>query len=210
MSKSRFDSLFEPRRICHVARLTVPSADDYPRRGAGRKGAFGVACDGARRHPCPRHHDEHRGQDEGTGHEQGRIWYMNGPESPCPPRALQGSHSRSFTANHGQSKSLLNGSVLARSCSSQALNTGSIQSSGIIKSPDENYSVSLSSAMPKIRVPHILDCESRLFGGGKFGIHGVTTSATRPANRGFSPLRERYTAPVIASQASQNRLGPHI
>ena len=45
----------------------LPSAAKYPRGGDGRKGAFGVACDGARRHPCPRHHDEHSGQEEGTG-----------------------------------------------------------------------------------------------------------------------------------------------
>jgi hypothetical protein len=40
--------------------------------------------------------------------------------SLCPPRALEGRHPRSFTANPGQRKSLLNGSVLAKTCSSQA------------------------------------------------------------------------------------------
>jgi len=60
------------------------------------------------------------------GQEQGRTRYMNGQEVPCPPRALKGSHSRSFAANHSQSKLLLNGSVLAVSCSSQALDAGSI------------------------------------------------------------------------------------
>ena len=43
-----------------------------------------------------------------------------------PLRALQEGHPGSFTANHGQSKLLLNGCVLAESCSSQALNVGSI------------------------------------------------------------------------------------
>jgi hypothetical protein len=41
-------------------------------------------------------------------------------------RALQGRHPQSFTATHGQSKPLLNGSVLRMSCSSQALDAGSI------------------------------------------------------------------------------------
>jgi hypothetical protein len=39
---------------------------------------------------------------------------------PCPLRALQGSHPRSFTANHGQPKLLFSSSVLRMSCSSQA------------------------------------------------------------------------------------------
>ncbi len=72
-------------------------------------------------HRCPRHHDEHRGQDEGTGQEQGRAG-----RSPCPRRALHRGHLRSFTASHGQSKLLLNGSVLRRSCSPQALDAVSI------------------------------------------------------------------------------------
>jgi len=46
---------------------------------------------------------------------------MNGQGSPCPPRALQGRQSRSFTATHGQSKPLLDGCVLPMSRSSQAL-----------------------------------------------------------------------------------------
>jgi hypothetical protein len=98
----------------------VPLAAQYPRRGAGRKGAYGVAKRWPQRHPCHRPHDEHSGQDKGTGQEQGRT-RQERTVSPCPPRALQGSHSRSFTANHGQLKLLFNGSVLGMSCSSQAL-----------------------------------------------------------------------------------------
>jgi hypothetical protein len=52
--------------------------------------------------------------------QQGRTRQMNGQGSPCPPRALQGRQSRSFTANHGQPKPLRTGSVLRMSCSSQA------------------------------------------------------------------------------------------
>ena len=48
----------------------VPSAARYPRHGAGRKGAYGVAMRWRQRHPCLRHHDEHRGRDRGTGQEQ--------------------------------------------------------------------------------------------------------------------------------------------
>jgi hypothetical protein len=33
--------------------------------------------------------------------------------TPCPLRALHGGHLRSFTANHGQPKPLLKGSVVA-------------------------------------------------------------------------------------------------
>jgi hypothetical protein len=39
---------------------------------------------------------------------------------PCPPRALHGEHQRSFTANHGQPKPLLSGSILPTSGRSQA------------------------------------------------------------------------------------------
>ncbi len=56
---------------------------------------------------------------KGPGQEQGRTRQRR-TVRPCPPRALQGSHSRSFTANHGQSKQLLDGFALAMSCSSQA------------------------------------------------------------------------------------------
>jgi hypothetical protein len=100
----------------------VPSADQYPRRSAGRKGAYGVAMRWRQRPPCPRHHDEHRGQDQGNGAGAGSDSVNERTRSPCPPRALQGRHSRSFTANHGQSKPLLTGFVLGMSCSSQALN----------------------------------------------------------------------------------------
>jgi hypothetical protein len=47
----------------------VPSADQYPRRGDGRKGACRRRTRWRQRHPCPRHHDEHSGQDKGTGQE---------------------------------------------------------------------------------------------------------------------------------------------
>jgi hypothetical protein len=51
----------------------VPSAAQYPRRGDGRKGAYRRRDAMAPAPPCPRHHDEHSGQDEGTGQEQGRM-----------------------------------------------------------------------------------------------------------------------------------------
>jgi hypothetical protein len=44
---------------------------------------IGVAMRWRQRHPCPRHHDEHRGQDEGTGQEQGRAGEKSVP-SACP------------------------------------------------------------------------------------------------------------------------------
>jgi hypothetical protein len=56
----------------------VPSSAQYPRRGDGRKAPTGVAMRWRQRHPCPRQHDEHSGQDQGTGQEQGRIRQMNG------------------------------------------------------------------------------------------------------------------------------------
>lgn len=40
--------------------------------------------------------------------------------SPCPPRAPRGRHVRSLTANHGEPKPLLKGSVLPESRCSQA------------------------------------------------------------------------------------------
>jgi hypothetical protein len=58
----------------------VPSADQYPRRGDGRKGAYRCRMRWRQRHPCPRHHDDHSGQDEGTGQEQGRAWQTNGQQ----------------------------------------------------------------------------------------------------------------------------------
>jgi hypothetical protein len=47
----------------------APSAGNRPRRDVGRKGAYGVAARWLR-HPCPRHHDEQAGQDEGTREDQ--------------------------------------------------------------------------------------------------------------------------------------------
>jgi hypothetical protein len=44
---------------------------------------IGVAMRWRQRHPCPRHHDEHGGQDEGTGQEQGRAGNKFVP-STCP------------------------------------------------------------------------------------------------------------------------------
>jgi hypothetical protein len=44
---------------------------------------IGVAMRWRKRHPCPRHHDEHSGQDEGTGQEQGRAPKKSVP-STCP------------------------------------------------------------------------------------------------------------------------------
>jgi hypothetical protein len=62
-----------------------------------------VASDGASAILVPRHHDEHSGQDEGTGQNQGRVWQTNGQQI----RVLSGRHLRFFTANHGQPKPLL-------------------------------------------------------------------------------------------------------
>jgi hypothetical protein len=55
---------------------------------------------------------------------------VNEQESPCPLRAVQEGHSQSFTAIHGLSKSLLTSSALRMSCSSQALDAGSIPVTG--------------------------------------------------------------------------------
>jgi hypothetical protein len=66
---------------------TFPRPLKYPRRAAGRKGASGVAMRWRQRHPCPRHHDEHRGQDQGNGQEQGRTRQMADQKSVpsvCP------------------------------------------------------------------------------------------------------------------------------
>jgi hypothetical protein len=68
----------QPRTNLHVVRRLhattdqmvnshVPSADQYPRRGGGRKGAYRRRDAMAPAPPLPRHHDEHRGQDKGTG-----------------------------------------------------------------------------------------------------------------------------------------------
>jgi hypothetical protein len=74
--------------------------------------------------PPPPQRAQRPGQGNGAG-AVGRT-RQRAAVSPCPPRALQDSHTRSFTANHGQSKPLLNGCVLGVSCSSQALDAGSI------------------------------------------------------------------------------------
>ena len=39
-------------------------------------------------HPCPRHHNEHSGQDQGTGAEPGPLGKIT-TRSPCPLRALR-------------------------------------------------------------------------------------------------------------------------
>jgi hypothetical protein len=59
------------------------------------------------RHPCPRHHDEHSGQYQGTGQEQGGA-SKNSVPSACPTRGTP----TVFHANHGQPKPLLKGSVV--------------------------------------------------------------------------------------------------
>jgi hypothetical protein len=41
-------------------------------------------------------------------------------DHPCPPRALHGEHQWSLTANHGQLKPLLSGSIMSTSSCSQA------------------------------------------------------------------------------------------
>jgi hypothetical protein len=58
-----------------------------------------------------------------------------------------------FTANHGRLKPLLNGCVLPRSCSSQALDAGSIPVTRSIIRPSSTLSFPWSSAVRKIRVP---------------------------------------------------------
>jgi hypothetical protein len=72
-----------PMTTNQMASSHVPSAAQYPRRGAGRKGAYRRRKRWRQRHPCPRHHDEHHGQDEGTGQEQGRAGKKSVP-SACP------------------------------------------------------------------------------------------------------------------------------
>jgi hypothetical protein len=100
-------------------RLTVPPADHHPRRGAGRKGAFGVAMRWRQAPPVPP--TPRRAQRPGQGNGAGAgSDSTKGAVDPCPPPALQRRHLRSFRANHGQLKLLLTNSVLARSCNSQA------------------------------------------------------------------------------------------
>ena len=79
-----------PRTNTHVVRSAasdygsngsnyVPSADQYPRRGAGRKGAYRRRMRWRQRHPCPRHHDERSGQDQGNGGGQGSDRVLHVP-----------------------------------------------------------------------------------------------------------------------------------
>jgi hypothetical protein len=75
----------------------VPSSAQYPRRGDGRKAPTGVAMRWRQRHPCPRHHDEHSGQDQGTGQEQGRTRQING-------QAVRALHVPYRKDSHGLSR----------------------------------------------------------------------------------------------------------
>ena len=52
-------------------------------------------------------------------------------DHPCPPRALHGEHQRSFTANHGQPKPLLKGSILPELSCSQAHNQKPVPPAGL-------------------------------------------------------------------------------
>jgi len=98
---------------------TFPRPLKYPRRDAGRKGAFGVACDGAIGATlAPVTTTSTAARTRERGRSRGGLG-NEGQEVPCPLRALQGRHSRSFTAIHGQSKPLFNGCVLRMSCSSK-------------------------------------------------------------------------------------------
>jgi hypothetical protein len=70
---------------------TFPRPLKYPRRGDGRKGAFGVAMRWRQRHPlprpCPRHHDEHRGQERERGRSRvglGKERTRKSVPSTCP------------------------------------------------------------------------------------------------------------------------------
>ena len=67
-------------------------------------------CDGAKRHPCPRHHDEHSGQDQGTGQEERSGSAHGGPESRalCVPytRVTDGL-SRLITVNRNRCSTAL-------------------------------------------------------------------------------------------------------
>jgi len=82
----------------------------YPRRGVGRNGAFGVAMRWRQRHHCPRHPDEHGGQDQGTGQEQGRTRQINEQEvrALCVPyrRANRGL-SRLITVSRNRCSTAL-------------------------------------------------------------------------------------------------------
>ncbi len=79
----------------HMAGRRVPLAEKCARRGAERKGAFGVAPRWRKRHPCPRHHDEHSGQDKGTGQVQGQQGRTQGNLGSCP-------HVLVHTVTHGE------------------------------------------------------------------------------------------------------------
>jgi hypothetical protein len=63
---------------------------------------IGVAMRWRKRHPCPRHHDEHGGQDKGTGQEQGRAGEKSVPyraDTHGLSRLLTVSRNRSSTAS---------------------------------------------------------------------------------------------------------------
>jgi hypothetical protein len=70
-------------------------------------------------------------------------------------RALREGHLRSFTANHGQPKPLLNRCVLRMSCSSQALDAPvRFRSPALIEKFSFRFNSVPLSVMPKVRVLH--------------------------------------------------------
>ena len=83
----------------------VPSADQYPRRDAGRKGAYRRRKRWRQRHPCPP--SPRRAQRPGRGNETGAG---RAAISPCPLRALQGRllrSSRLITVNRNRCSAAL-------------------------------------------------------------------------------------------------------
>jgi hypothetical protein len=72
--------------------IAAPSATKCPRHGDGRKGAFGVASRWRRRHPCPRHHDEQRSQDEERGGYRVDTKHLTRTTSAPPERLPPPTH----------------------------------------------------------------------------------------------------------------------
>jgi hypothetical protein len=67
-----------PATTDHMASSHVPSPISIHVVVTAARAPIGVAMRWRKRTLAPRHHDEHSGQDQGTGQEQGRAWQMSG------------------------------------------------------------------------------------------------------------------------------------
>jgi len=187
-----------------MASSPFPRPLKYPRRGAGRKGAFGVACDGASATLAPVTTTSTAARTRKRGRSRVGLGRWR-TRSPCPLRALQEGQPGSLTATHGQSKPLLNGSILGMSCSSQALDKYS--TSGGPRLRDDLRTAYKTGESPRERV-------SRRVGAG--GVAGLGlglqlvqrvgcsswTPNLRPAPR-QARRRDGISAPAAHSAAGQ-------